>query len=60
MLLPILHSHYGEVLEDGDLNVVYWHGDFYVHYFENQFPMTPESYIHILDHVLEQLPGKPG
>ena len=56
ILLPILHSHYGEVLEEGHLSVVYWHGDFYLHYFENQFPMTPESYVHILDHVYDSLP----
>ena len=56
ILLPVLHSHFGEVLEEGHLSVVYWHGDFYVHYFENQFPMTPESYIHILDYVIESLP----
>ena len=58
VLLPILHSHYGEVLEDGHLKVVYWHGDFYVHYYDHQFPMTPESYLHILDHLLDNLPEK--
>ena len=55
ILLPVLHSHYGEVLEEGHLQVVYWHGDFYLHYFEHQIPMTPESYIHILDHVLQSI-----
>ena len=57
LLLPVLHSHYGEVLEEGHIKVVYWHGDFYVHYYDNQFPMTPESYIHILDHILDTLPS---
>ena len=57
ILLPILHSHYGHVLEEGYVKVVYWHGDFYVHYFDNQFPMTPESYIHILESVLSSLPA---
>ena len=58
VLLPILHTHYGQVLEEGLLNLVYWHGDFYVHYYEHQFPMTPESYIHILEHVLDALPDE--
>ncbi|MCB0043858.1 MAG: malto-oligosyltrehalose synthase [Caldilineaceae bacterium] len=56
VLLPVLGGHYGEVLEAGELKVVYWHGDFYIHYYEHQFPMTPESYARILSQVQELLP----
>lgn len=56
VLLPILGDHYGQVLEAGELKVVYWHGDFYLHYYEHQFPMTPETYRRILEQVLELLP----
>ncbi|TVR19818.1 MAG: malto-oligosyltrehalose synthase [Anaerolineaceae bacterium] len=56
VLLPVLGDHYGRILEAGELKVVYWHGDFYLHYYEHQFPMTPESYRHILELVLEHLP----
>lgn len=56
VLLPVLGDHYGEVLEAGDLKIVYWHGDFYVHYYEHQFPMTPESYQRILSLMLSLLP----
>lgn len=56
VLLPILGNHYGQVLEAGELKVVYWHGDFYVHYYEHQFPMTPETYRVILNMLLELLP----
>lgn len=56
VLLPILGDHYGQVLEAGALKVVYWHGDFYVHYYEHQFPTTPETYRRILALVLEKLP----
>ncbi len=58
ILLPVLHNHYGRVLEEGHLKVVYWHGDFYVHYYENQFPMTPESYVHILERTLRAFPDE--
>ena len=58
VLLPVLGDHYGQVLEAGDLDVVYWHGDFYLHYYEHQFPMTPETYGRILGHVLEMLPDE--
>lgn len=56
VLLPVLGDHYGQALEAGELKVVYWHGDFYVHYYEHQFPMTPESYRRILAFVMEMLP----
>lgn len=56
VLLPVLGDHFGRVLEAGELEVVYWHGDFYVHYYEHQFPMTPESYGRILGQVLHMLP----
>lgn len=56
VLLPVLGDHYGQVLEAGELKVVYWHGDFYVHYYEHQFPMTPETYAPILAQVLAMLP----
>jgi (1->4)-alpha-D-glucan 1-alpha-D-glucosylmutase len=58
VLLPVLGGHYGLVLEAGELRIVYWHGDFYVHYYEHQFPMTPESYARILALVLEMLPAE--
>ncbi|MFW5691602.1 MAG: malto-oligosyltrehalose synthase [Chloroflexota bacterium] len=56
VLLPVLGDHYGQVLEAGELKIVYWHGDFYVHYYEHQFPMTPESYRRVLRLLLDTLP----
>ncbi|NDJ85396.1 MAG: malto-oligosyltrehalose synthase, partial [Chloroflexi bacterium] len=55
VLLPVLGDHYGRVLEAGELQVVYWHGDFYIHYYEHQFPLTPESYGKILHQVFAKL-----
>ena len=48
VLLPILGDHFGRILEAGQLELVYWHGDFYVHYYEHQFPLSPDSYGMIL------------
>ena len=55
VLLPVLGDHYGRVLEAGEFELVYWHGDFYLHYYENQFPLTPETYSDILYLVHEQM-----
>lgn len=60
VLLPVLGDHYGRVLESGLMKVVYWHGDFYVHYYEHQFPLTPETYVDILRCVHEKLLEDPG
>jgi len=51
VLIPTLGDHYGRVLEAGELELVYWHGDFYVHYYDHQFPLTPETYRTILEEV---------
>lgn len=48
VLLPVLGDHYGRVLERGELELVYWHGDFYLHYWDHQFPITPDAYVDIL------------
>jgi (1->4)-alpha-D-glucan 1-alpha-D-glucosylmutase len=55
VLLPVLGDHYGRVLEAGELELVYWHGDFYLHYYEHQFPLTPETYVEILRPVHDEL-----
>lgn len=55
VLLPVLGDHYGRILEAGELKLVYWHGDFYLHYYEHQFPITPETYGVILEKALENL-----
>ncbi len=55
VLIPILGDHFGRVLEAGELKLVYWHGDFYLHYYEHQFPITPDTYGIILAVVLDLL-----
>lgn len=50
VLLPVLGNTYGEVLEKGELKLVFdaERGSFTLHYFEHFFPIDPASYAFIL------------
>jgi (1->4)-alpha-D-glucan 1-alpha-D-glucosylmutase len=47
VLVPILLDHYGKVLEQGELKLVYDHG-FSIRYGETALPVRPDSYRDIL------------
>ena len=51
VLLPVLGNSYGEVLEKGELKIVFnaQAGSFALHYFEHYFPLDPRSYATILN-----------
>jgi (1->4)-alpha-D-glucan 1-alpha-D-glucosylmutase len=55
ILLPVLGSPFGEVLERQELNVVFDSGRFFVEYFESLFPLAPKTYRRILKHRIDQL-----
>ena len=55
VLLPILEDQYGNVLEDGKLNLVYEDGAFFIHYYEAKLPLTPRTYSAILTPQSERL-----
>jgi (1->4)-alpha-D-glucan 1-alpha-D-glucosylmutase len=55
VLLPILGDQYGEVLERGELKLVYDDGRFRLDYFENRFPVAPGSSAVILREALSRL-----
>lgn len=57
VLLPILDGQFGDVLENGELKLVYDRGVFKIYYFEHQLPLSPRSYSHILSLVLETFYG---
>jgi (1->4)-alpha-D-glucan 1-alpha-D-glucosylmutase len=48
LLLPFLGRPFGEVLNDGELKISLQDGRFYLHYWEQTFPMSPASYAEIL------------
>jgi (1->4)-alpha-D-glucan 1-alpha-D-glucosylmutase len=43
ILLPVLGDHYGRVLERGELRLVHEQGRFWIAYFDQRFPVAPES-----------------
>jgi (1->4)-alpha-D-glucan 1-alpha-D-glucosylmutase len=52
VLVPVLHDHYGVVLESGDLKLVFRpeRGEFDISYHEHRFPVDPKEYPRILKH----------
>ncbi len=50
ILLPVLHDHYGAVLESGDLKLSFEcaRGEFYISYRVHRFPIGPREYPRIL------------
>jgi (1->4)-alpha-D-glucan 1-alpha-D-glucosylmutase len=48
VLLPILGDQYGRVLENGELQVTFQDGAFFIHYYEHVLPIAPFSYATIL------------
>lgn len=52
VLVPVLHDHYGAVLESGDLKLVFRQdrGEFDIAYHEHRFPIDPKEYPRILQH----------
>jgi (1->4)-alpha-D-glucan 1-alpha-D-glucosylmutase len=55
ILIPILGDQYGNVLERQELRLVFEEGMFYVFYYDNKFPVLPNTYIHILKHRFDSL-----
>ena len=44
ILLPFLGRPYGEVLDDGEVEVAYADGRFYAQYYDNRFALSPLTY----------------
>ena len=57
VLIPVLHDHYGVVLESGELKLVFRedHGEFDVSYRDHRFPVDPREYPRILQRCSEKL-----
>lgn len=58
VLLPFLGGQYGEVLERGELKLVFEDGAFRIDYWETPFPIAPTTYPLILRKVEERLEGR--
>ncbi len=55
VLLPILGEQYGRVLENGDLQLRFESGTFYLYYFETRLPINPRTYNLVLAVAAEEL-----
>lgn len=55
VLLPVLGEPYGEVLEAGQLSLVFENGAFAIAYYDRRFPLDPRTYSHVLAHRVEEL-----
>ncbi|MGH9704234.1 MAG: alpha-amylase family glycosyl hydrolase, partial [Candidatus Acidiferrales bacterium] len=55
VLLPVLGRPFGEVLDRGELKLVFQSGKFVVKYFESAFPLAPSTYHRILGHRVDEL-----
>ncbi len=60
LIVPTLGDQYGNVLEKGELQVRYVDGAFAIEYYEQRFPVAPDSYTLLLQPVLEQLEDELG
>lgn len=57
VLIPVLHDHYGAVLESGDLKLAFHpeRGEFDVNYHNHRFPINPRQYPRIMDRCVTPL-----
>jgi (1->4)-alpha-D-glucan 1-alpha-D-glucosylmutase len=53
VLLAVLGDPYGKALEAGQIRLSYDNGSYFVHYFENRFPVAVETTQPLLRHRLE-------
>jgi (1->4)-alpha-D-glucan 1-alpha-D-glucosylmutase len=62
VLIPVLHDHYGVVLESGELKLVFRHdrGEFDVSYRGHRFPVDTREYPRILKHCTDTLTADLG
>lgn len=55
VLLPFLGNQYGTVLDNQELTLYFEDGSFFIGYFNERFPVRPQTYILILQHRIQEL-----
>ncbi len=62
VLVPVLHDHYGAVLESGELKLVFHpeRGEFDISYRNHRFPVNPREYPRILQRATDKPAAKLG
>ena len=62
VLIPVLHDHYGAVLESGELQLAFHleRGEFDISYHDNRFPVNPREYPRVLLRAADSLTKRMG
>ncbi len=60
VILPVLGDQYGVVLEKGELQLGYQDGAFFVCYYDNRYPVAPDTYPLVLEVALEEMQQELG
>jgi (1->4)-alpha-D-glucan 1-alpha-D-glucosylmutase len=60
VVVPTLGDQYGKVLENGELRVAYADGAFSIMYYDNRFPVAPDTYSRLLEDAQERLEEELG
>ncbi|HDQ26185.1 MAG TPA: malto-oligosyltrehalose synthase, partial [bacterium] len=55
LLAPFLGGFFGETLENGEIRLSFGEDGFTIDYYDNRFPLNPESYAFILEPGMEAL-----
>ncbi|RJQ23960.1 MAG: malto-oligosyltrehalose synthase [Nitrospiraceae bacterium] len=55
VLLPFLGDQYGNVLDNGELQLAFEEGSFFIQYYDHKFPVSPQTYANVLQFRLEEL-----
>jgi len=60
VLLPSLGSPYGDVIDGGDLHLMYLDGRFFVTYYDSRFALNPATYPVVLEALLPRFERNEG
>jgi (1->4)-alpha-D-glucan 1-alpha-D-glucosylmutase len=60
VLLPVLGKQYGEALEEGELQLEFREGAFFLRHGNQSYPLGPRTTIPLLSHRLDELRGALG
>ncbi|MBF0515600.1 MAG: malto-oligosyltrehalose synthase [Nitrospirae bacterium] len=60
ILIPVLGSQYGVTLENGELQISFEEGAFFVYYYSNKYPLRPLTYKNILTYDINKLEAELG
>jgi (1->4)-alpha-D-glucan 1-alpha-D-glucosylmutase len=55
VLLPVLGKSYGDALESQEIHLAYVAGALMLQYFDQDFPVAPQSYVMLLEHRHDEL-----